>query len=64
MTRGPRRERYRYTSRSASEVDACADALRAVGIEITHPPIDQPWSHRTLFFRHPDGNVLEIYADI
>jgi catechol 2,3-dioxygenase-like lactoylglutathione lyase family enzyme len=28
------------------------------------PPTDQPWGHRTLFFRDPDGNVLEIYADI
>jgi lactoylglutathione lyase len=46
------------------EVDACADALRAAGVEITHPPTDQPWGHRTLFFRDPDGNVLEIYDDI
>jgi len=27
-------------------------------------PQDQPWGHRTLFFRDPDGNVLEIYAEI
>jgi catechol 2,3-dioxygenase-like lactoylglutathione lyase family enzyme len=47
-----------------NEVDACADALRAAGVEITHPPTDQPWGHRTLYFRDPDGNVLEIYADI
>lgn len=46
------------------EVDACADALRVAGVAITHPPTDQPWGHRTLFFRDPDGNVLEIYADI
>jgi lactoylglutathione lyase len=46
------------------EVDACAEALRAAGVAITHPPTDQPWGHRTLFFRDPDGNVLEIYADI
>lgn len=26
--------------------------------------VDQPWSHRTLFFRDPDGNVIEIYAEI
>ncbi len=25
---------------------------------------DQPFGHRTLFFRDPDGNVLEIYAEI
>jgi hypothetical protein len=27
-------------------------------------PTDQPFGHRTLFFRDPDGNVLEIYAEI
>jgi catechol 2,3-dioxygenase-like lactoylglutathione lyase family enzyme len=46
------------------EVDACAQALRARGVPIVKEPTDQPWGHRTLFFRDPDGNVLEIYADI
>jgi lactoylglutathione lyase len=46
------------------EVDACAEALRAAGVRIEREPKDQPWGHRTLFFRDPDGNVLEIYADI
>lgn len=46
------------------EVDECAEALRAEGVAIVDPPTDQPWGHRTLFFRDPDGNVLEIYADI
>jgi catechol 2,3-dioxygenase-like lactoylglutathione lyase family enzyme len=27
-------------------------------------PTDQPFGHRTLFVRDPDGNVLEIYAEI
>jgi len=47
-----------------SEVDACAAALEAKGVAIVAPPTDQPWGHRTLFFRDPDGNILEIYADI
>jgi lactoylglutathione lyase len=45
-------------------VDACAKELEAAGVKIELPPTDQPWGHRTLFFRDPDGNVLEIYADI
>jgi lactoylglutathione lyase len=45
------------------EVDACEAALRAEGVEIVAPSTDQPWGHRTLFFRDPDGNLLEIYAD-
>ena len=45
-------------------VDACAEELSAAGVPIVFPPTDQPFGHRTLFFRDPDGNVLEIYADI
>jgi len=46
------------------EVGQCAEALRAIGVAIESGPTDQPWGHRTLFFRDPDGNVLEIYADL
>ncbi len=46
------------------EVDECAAALKKAGVEIVKPPTDQAWGHRTVFFRDPDGNVLEIYADI
>ena len=49
---------------SASEVDACADELLRQGVVLLSPPTDQPFGHRTLFFRDPDGNLLEIYAEI
>lgn len=47
-----------------AEVDACHRRLVEHGVEILDPPTDQPWSHRTLFFRDPEGNLLEIYADL
>lgn len=33
-------------------------------VEILEPPRDQDYGHRTLFFKDPEGNILEIYADI
>jgi lactoylglutathione lyase len=42
----------------------CAAALDAKGVELVSPLTDHPWGHRTIFFRDPDGNVLEIFAEI
>ena len=47
-----------------NEVTSCATVLAERGVNIISGPADQPWGHRTLFFRDPDGNVLEIYAEI
>jgi len=47
-----------------SEVAMCAATLRDRGVDIISGPTDRPFGHRTLFFRDPDGNVLEIYAEI
>jgi len=46
------------------EVDACAATLEEGGGAIVSRPTDELFGHRTLFFRDPDGNVLEIYAEI
>ena len=46
------------------EVAVCAGKLEDRSVEIVLPVTDHPWGHRTLFFRDPDGNVLEIYAEI
>jgi catechol 2,3-dioxygenase-like lactoylglutathione lyase family enzyme len=49
---------------SAAEVDQCADELVRRGVDILSPPTDQVFGHRTLFFRDPDGNLLEVFAEI
>ena len=49
---------------SAPEVDRCADELVRHGVDLVSPPTDQSFGHRTLFFRDPDGNLLEVFADI
>ena len=46
-------------------VEQCHQELIASGVEILSPPKDLPsWRHRTLFFRDPEGNIIEIYAEI
>ena len=47
-----------------AEVDRCHEELAAQGVEIIEPPRDQSFGHRTLFFRDPENNVLEIYAEL
>jgi lactoylglutathione lyase len=49
---------------ATSAVDSCAQELAAAGVAILSPPQDQPFGHRTLFFSDPDGNVLEVYAEL
>jgi lactoylglutathione lyase len=45
-------------------VAKCAAQLEERGVKLTHPLTDHPFGHRTIFFRDPDGNVIEIYAEI
>ena len=49
---------------SVADVDRCADELVRQGVGLLSPPTDQTFGHRTLFFRDPDGNLLEVFADI
>jgi catechol 2,3-dioxygenase-like lactoylglutathione lyase family enzyme len=45
-------------------VDACHAQLVAKGVPILRGPTDLPdWRHRTLFFRDPEDNIIEIYAE-
>ena len=49
---------------SVSGVDQCAEELTRCGVAVLSPPTDQAFGHRTLFFRDPDGNLLEVFAEI
>jgi catechol 2,3-dioxygenase-like lactoylglutathione lyase family enzyme len=46
------------------DVDRCADELVRQGVALLSPPTDQTFGHRTVFFRDPDGNLLEVFAEI
>jgi lactoylglutathione lyase len=47
-----------------SEVDACYSELLQHWVEIIDAPRNQDYGHRTVFFKDPEGNILEIYADL
>jgi len=41
------------------DVDAEADRLRGLGVELLTGPVDRPWQERTLHIADPDGNAIE-----
>ena len=49
---------------SSHDVDAYYSDLMEKNVEILEPPRDHEYGHRTLFFRDPAANILEIYAEI
>lgn len=49
---------------SPAEVDRCHAQLLEMGVTILDPPANQPRGHRTVYFADPEGNQLEIYAEI
>lgn len=46
------------------DVDRCSEWLAQRNIAILSPPTNHAFGHRTLFFRDPDANLIEIYAEI
>jgi catechol 2,3-dioxygenase-like lactoylglutathione lyase family enzyme len=46
------------------EVEPCYRQLLAKNVVILDPPTDQPRGHRTVYFADPEGNLLEVYAEI
>jgi len=42
----------------------CAQYLASCKAVTAKPMGDQPRGHRTVYFHDPEGNLLEIYAEI
>ena len=45
-------------------VNTAHQELLGKSVEILEPPTDQSFGHRTLYFKDPEGNILEIYAEL
>lgn len=47
-----------------ADVDAEDTRLRALGVPIVKPPQTYPWGTRSVWFRDPDGNLVNFYARV
>ncbi len=45
------------------DVDVQYERLKALSIEIVKPPTTQVWGRRSVWFRDPDGNIVNFYMD-
>jgi len=46
------------------DVDSEYERLTKMNIPIVKPPTTQPWGLRSVWFRDPDGNIVNFYANV
>jgi catechol 2,3-dioxygenase-like lactoylglutathione lyase family enzyme len=46
------------------DVDSEHERLVAEGVEIVKPPTTQSWGRRSVWFRDPDGNVVNFHMSV
>ena len=46
------------------DVDREFERLKALNVEIVKPPTTQSWARRSVWFRDPDGNIVNFYANV
>jgi glyoxylase I family protein len=46
------------------DLHSCFEELNRQGVTILQPPQDGGYGHLTFFFKDPENNILEIYADV
>ena len=47
-----------------ADVDAEYERLKALGVTIIKPPQTHPWGSRSVWFRDPDGNIVDFCAQV
>ena len=43
-------------------VDAEYERIKALGVEWVLPPTTQPWGNRSMIFRDPEGNLINVFS--
>ena len=46
------------------DVDREYERLQRLGVEWVKPPTTQPWGNRSIYFRDPDGNLINFYTRV
>ena len=44
------------------DVDAEYERVKALGVEWVMPPATQPWGNRSMIFRDPEGNLVNVFS--
>ena len=47
-----------------NDVDAEYTRLKNIGVTFVKPPTTQAWGRRSIWFRDPDGNIVNFYANV
>jgi len=42
--------------------DAEYERIKALGVEWVLPPTTQPWGNRSMIFRDPEGNLVNVFS--
>src|SRR5438045_2231710 len=46
------------------DVDQEYERITAMNVPIVKPPTTQTWGRRSVWFRDPDGNIVNFYANV
>ena len=46
------------------DVDQEYERLQSLSVEWVKPPTTQAWGNRSIYFRDPDGNLINFYARV
>jgi catechol 2,3-dioxygenase-like lactoylglutathione lyase family enzyme len=60
----PGRNRSVMIEFRVDDVDAEYERLQQLQIEWVKPPSTQPWGNRSIYFRDPDGNLINVYMRV
>jgi len=59
---GQQRQNETILDFMAADVDAEYQRISALGVAWVMPPATQPWGNRSMIFRDPEGNLVNVFS--